>query len=76
MGRIQKHFLAIVSVLLLFVLIRIIFLIVGGQAIDADEAIVGLMARHILNGEHTAFYYGQHYGHCGLPVKVNLIYWS
>lgn len=29
---------------------------------DSDEAIVGLMARHILNGELTTFFWGQSYG--------------
>ena len=29
---------------------------------DSDEAIVGLMARHILHGEVTTFYWGQPYG--------------
>ncbi len=29
--------------------------------IDSDEAIVGLMARHILQGRWPIFYYGQHY---------------
>lgn len=29
--------------------------------IDSDEAIVGLMARHILKGEFPIFYYGQYY---------------
>jgi 4-amino-4-deoxy-L-arabinose transferase-like glycosyltransferase len=28
---------------------------------DADEAIVALMACHILRGEHPLFFYGQHY---------------
>lgn len=28
---------------------------------NSDEAIVGLMARHILNGEHPIFFYGQAY---------------
>ncbi len=30
--------------------------------LDADEAIVGLMARHILEGEFPMFYWGQLYG--------------
>ena len=29
--------------------------------IDSDEAIVGLMARHVLHGEFPVFYWGQHY---------------
>ena len=31
-------------------------------ALDSDEAVVGLMARHALDGELTAFYWGQSYG--------------
>ena len=31
-------------------------------ALDADEAVTGLMARHVLHGEFTAFYWGQNYG--------------
>ena len=30
--------------------------------IDGDEAVWGLMARHVLDGEFTAFYWGQGYG--------------
>src|SRR5216683_3038295 len=28
---------------------------------NSDQAMVGLMARHVLAGEHTAFYWGQSY---------------
>ena len=31
-------------------------------AFDADEAVPGVMARHILDGEFSAFYWGQAYG--------------
>ncbi len=31
-------------------------------AMDSDEAVVGLMARHILEGEFPVFYWGQSYG--------------
>ena len=31
-------------------------------ALDADEAVPGTMARHVLDGELTAFYWGQAYG--------------
>ena len=29
--------------------------------IESDEAVMGLMARHLLRGEWTSFYWGQHY---------------
>lgn len=53
----------------LFILLLIIVLGVGlrldfllNSTLDADEAIVGLMAKHLLEGGETPiFYYGQHY---------------
>ena len=42
--------------------VRVWLTLRGWPALDSDEAIVGLMARHILyNGERPIFYYGQHY---------------
>jgi hypothetical protein len=42
--------------------LRIWLIFRGWPTLDSDEAIVGLMARHILsNGAHPTFYYGQHY---------------
>src|SRR5215813_2737030 len=40
---------------------RIILLASGEVSFHADEAIVGLMARHILQGERPVFFYGQAY---------------
>lgn len=43
-------------------IVRVDFLRATAGVIDADEAIVGLMAKHILEGrEIPIFYYGQHY---------------
>ncbi len=43
-------------------LLRFDFMRAGGFVIDSDEAIVGLMARHIVEGGSVpTFYYGQHY---------------
>src|SRR3990172_8915500 len=33
----------------------------GVAQLNADEAVVGLMARHILQGERPTFFYGQAY---------------
>lgn len=42
--------------------LRLWLMLRGWPALDSDEAIIGLMARHILNnGERPIFYYGQHY---------------
>jgi hypothetical protein len=38
---------------------RLPFLITGKIPFDSDEAIQGLMARHVLNGELPAFFWGQ-----------------
>lgn len=43
-------------------ILRIIFLAVNPPLIDADEAVVGLMAKNIANGNDFPFYFwGQHY---------------
>ena len=39
-------------------------------ALDSDEAVVGLMARHALDGEPTAFFWGQSYGGTLEPLLV------
>lgn len=52
----------ILSVLFLGLLVRVLFLFEGGIVIDSDEAIVGLMAKHIAEGRQwPIFYYGQPY---------------
>ena len=49
-------------VLIVALLIRLHFLLDPGFALDSDEAIVGLMAKHMLEGKGIpVFYYGQHY---------------
>ena len=52
--------LSIVMILALFP--RLVFLNASGFGIESDEAIVGLMAKHILEeGVRPVFYYGQNY---------------
>lgn len=42
--------------------LRVGLILRGWPALDSDEAIIGLMARHIVDGsERPTFYYGQHY---------------
>ncbi len=41
--------------------LRIWLLATGSVTFNADEAVVALMARHILRGETPAFFYGQSY---------------
>lgn len=58
-----RHDLLVVAVLVVIgALLRIDFMRAASFVIDADEAIVGLMAQHIVaGGEVPVFYYGQHY---------------
>jgi 4-amino-4-deoxy-L-arabinose transferase-like glycosyltransferase len=49
------------AVLLLGALVRLGLLAAGVLPFNSDEAIVGLMARHILQGERPLFFYGQAY---------------
>jgi hypothetical protein len=51
-----------ILILLVAFVVRLDFLFANAFVIDADEAIVGLMAQHIVQGEPVpTFYYGQHY---------------
>ncbi|MBI5667358.1 MAG: glycosyltransferase family 39 protein [Chloroflexi bacterium] len=54
----RHHLLAI---LLLALLARVLLLASGSVSFHADEAVVALMARHILQGARPVFFYGQAY---------------
>ncbi len=57
----SRAVLALVAVLLAALALRL-YLLAGPQTeLEGDEAIVGLMARHILQGERPVFYYMQPY---------------
>jgi len=45
----------------LTVTVRLPFLLHGDRFFDSDEAVEGLMARHVLQGELPVFLWGQHY---------------
>lgn len=53
--------LAIPSVLLLALAFKLAFLLADVFPFNSDEAVVALMARHILQGEKPIFFYGQAY---------------
>ncbi len=40
---------------------RVALVLRGWPALDSDEAIIGLMARHVLRGERPIFFWGQSY---------------
>ncbi len=58
---IEKPLYATLVLLGLFGAYRATLLILHAFPFNSDEAIVGLMARHILNGERPLFFYGQSY---------------
>lgn len=61
-GTRRVDFLLLALFIVLGAWLRLDFMRAASFAIDADEAIVGLMARHIVEGrEIPIFYYGQHY---------------
>lgn len=49
------------GIVFLAIVWKIIWLAIGAFPFNADEAITGLMARHILQGERPVFFYGQSY---------------
>lgn len=53
---------ALIALVALGVLARIWMMSSPMGAPDGDEAVSGLMARHILRGEFPVFFWGQHYG--------------
>jgi 4-amino-4-deoxy-L-arabinose transferase-like glycosyltransferase len=57
----QKNVLVILGILLLATGFKTYLVGMGSIQLNADEAIVGLMARHILAGERPIFFYGQAY---------------
>jgi hypothetical protein len=60
-GRSVRHVLRLAAVLLLGAAVRLGLLAAGVLPFNSDEAIVGLMARHILQGERPLLFYGQAY---------------
>jgi 4-amino-4-deoxy-L-arabinose transferase-like glycosyltransferase len=57
----KSRFLLMSGVILLAILWRMSFVAGNVLPFDGDEAIVGLMAKHILGGERPLFFYGQYY---------------
>ncbi|TEU01108.1 MAG: hypothetical protein E3J30_01300 [Anaerolineales bacterium] len=51
----------LIGLFFLAVIVKVGLLSIGAFPFNSDEAIVGLMARHILEGNWPVFYYGQAY---------------
>jgi 4-amino-4-deoxy-L-arabinose transferase-like glycosyltransferase len=60
------------------VLVLELVVIINGSLgrLDADEATVGLMARHILDGEYPTFYWGQPFGGSGEAYLTAAGFWA
>ena len=58
----RLQIIAIVVVALIGVAMRVWVLHSGAGALDSDEGVPGLMARHLLDGHMSTFYWGQQYG--------------
>ena len=51
----------VLTIIILSISLKLFLLFIDVIPFNADEAIVGLMAKHILQGEHSIFFYGQSY---------------
>jgi hypothetical protein len=56
------------------VALRIWVLASPSGGLDADEAVWGLMARHVLDGEFTVFFWGQNYGGTQETLATSLVF--
>ena len=52
---------SLLACVLLAVIVRVAILQTGAVSFHSDEAIVGLIAKHILDGQHRVFFWGQAY---------------
>lgn len=57
----SSRYILLFLVLIVAGLVKLILMITNSVPFNADEAVVGLMARHILAGERPIFYWGQAY---------------
>ncbi len=57
----KNYIFHILLVVLISVAIRWVLILLNKVPFNSDEAIVGLMANHILKGENSIFFYGQAY---------------
>ena len=57
----EKHWIGAIVIALVGLALKLALIASDAFPFNSDEAIVGLMARHILNGQWPAFFYGQAY---------------
>jgi len=57
----EGYWIGAILIALMGIALKLVFLAAGAFPFNSDEAVVGLMARHILDGQWPAFFYGQAY---------------
>ncbi|MCA1691516.1 MAG: glycosyltransferase family 39 protein, partial [Actinobacteria bacterium] len=65
---------AVVTAVVVGVLLRIWFISSALGPFDSDEAVAGLMGRHMLDGEFFSFYWGQAYGGVHEAVLLTVLF--
>jgi hypothetical protein len=65
----------VVGGVILGVALRVWILASSAGALDGDEAVVGLMARHVLDGQVPTFYWGQSYGGTQETLVTAVLFW-
>jgi 4-amino-4-deoxy-L-arabinose transferase-like glycosyltransferase len=72
----KQDWIVLLAIIFIGLIPRLDLLISSDWVIDSDEAIVGLMAKHMLEGKGIpAFYYGQHYMGSLEPITVAVFFW-
>ena len=57
----KKSSILVASIIFIAIVFKIYLLVLDVIPFNSDEAIVGLMAKHILDGQYPVFFYGQSY---------------
>lgn len=71
-----REWAGVVLLVVVALLLRLDFMRGGSFVIDSDEAIVGLMGKHILEGRGIpTFYYGQHYMGSLEGICASIVFW-
>ncbi|MFN8035262.1 MAG: glycosyltransferase family 39 protein [Acidimicrobiia bacterium] len=65
---------AVVAVAAAGLVLRVWILRHGAGAVDSDEAVAGLMARHFARGSFTTFFWGQQYGGSLEPMLAGAVF--
>jgi hypothetical protein len=65
----------LVALVIAGVIIHLKILFSPAGTIDSDEAVMGLMAAHLKNGEISTFYWGQSYGGSHEALMAGVLFW-